>query len=260
MDAAHLTKKRKRKHEPDTGTAPTSKDMGKTTKKELEKLEKKERKAREKKALKAAEAAKAEAQEKIAREAEEELKTEKEKKERKKKKRAAEEAEIDLEEPSDLETEDGDEDLLNESEGDENEEKEDEKGEEKVDEEEDTSMPPVRPAAVLPEDTNIPVNTQLSLPVVGENPVYFKDLTLHPNTMKAIEKLGYTKMTEVQARTIPPCMAGRDVLGAAKTGSGKTLAFLIPAVEMLSSLKFKPRNGTGVIVSPISPRILSQNR
>lgn len=32
-------------------------------------------------------------------------------------------------------------------------------------------------------------------------------------------------------------------MGAAKTGSGKTLAFLIPAVELLFKLKFKPRNG-----------------
>ncbi|KAI7583720.1 ATP-dependent RNA helicase, partial [Hortaea werneckii] len=46
-------------------------------------------------------------------------------------------------------------------------------------------------------------------------------------------------------------LAGRDVLGAAKTGSGKTLAFLLPAIEMLHSLRFKPRNGTGVIV--VSP-------
>jgi superfamily II DNA/RNA helicase len=50
-------------------------------------------------------------------------------------------------------------------------------------------------------------------------------------------------MTEVQARTIPPLLAGRDVLGAAKTGSGKTIAFLVPAVELLYKLKFKPRNG-----------------
>ncbi|GMG39173.1 unnamed protein product [[Candida] boidinii] len=55
-------------------------------------------------------------------------------------------------------------------------------------------------------------------------------------------------MTEVQARTIPPLLAGKDVLGAAKTGSGKTLAFLIPAIEILYSLKYKPRNGTGAIV------------
>lgn len=41
------------------------------------------------------------------------------------------------------------------------------------------------------------------------------------------------------------------MLGAAKTGSGKTLAFLIPVVEMLNSVRFKPRNGTGAIV--VSP-------
>ena len=80
---------------------------------------------------------------------------------------------------------------------------------------------------------------------VGED---FADLKLSDGTMKAIAKMGFTKMTAVQARTIPPLLAGKDVLGAAKTGSGKTLAFLIPAIEMLHSLKFKPRNGTGVIV------------
>ena len=63
--------------------------------------------------------------------------------------------------------------------------------------------------------------------------------------------MGFKKMTEVQARSIPAALTGRDILGAAKTGSGKTLAFLIPVVEMLARLKFKPRNGTGVIV--ISP-------
>ncbi|KAL4207407.1 ATP-dependent RNA helicase HAS1 [Rhizopus microsporus] len=79
----------------------------------------------------------------------------------------------------------------------------------------------------------------------------FESLDCCERTKNAIKDLGFEKMTEVQARTIPPLMAGRDVLGAAKTGSGKTLAFLIPAVEILYRLKFKPRNGTGaVIVSP----------
>ncbi|KAJ1737886.1 ATP-dependent RNA helicase [Coemansia sp. Benny D160-2] len=76
----------------------------------------------------------------------------------------------------------------------------------------------------------------------------FDALPLTDQTKKAVEEMGFTKMTEVQARTIPPLLAGRDVLGAAKTGSGKTLAFMIPAIELLSRLKFKPRNGTGVIV------------
>ncbi|KAL1927274.1 hypothetical protein VTP01DRAFT_3903 [Rhizomucor pusillus] len=79
----------------------------------------------------------------------------------------------------------------------------------------------------------------------------FESLDCCEKTKNGIKDMGFTKMTEVQARTIPPLMAGRDVLGAAKTGSGKTLAFLIPAIEMLYRLKFKPRNGTGVII--VSP-------
>lgn len=91
----------------------------------------------------------------------------------------------------------------------------------------------------------------LSLPNGGTNAEKFTELNLSEKTMKAIEEMKFEKMTEIQRRGIPPLLAGRDVLGAAKTGSGKTLAFLIPAVEMLTSLRFKPRNGTGAIV--VSP-------
>lgn len=38
------------------------------------------------------------------------------------------------------------------------------------------------------------------------------------NVRQAIEGMGHTYMTEVQARTIPHLMAGKDLLGAAKTG------------------------------------------
>ncbi|XP_014283069.1 uncharacterized protein [Halyomorpha halys] len=70
-------------------------------------------------------------------------------------------------------------------------------------------------------------------------------------TLKAIEDMGFTQMTEIQAKAIPPLLEGRDLVGNAKTGSGKTLAFLIPAIEMIVKLKFKPRNGTGcIIISP----------
>lgn len=71
------------------------------------------------------------------------------------------------------------------------------------------------------------------------------------NTLKGIKDMGFTHMTEIQARSIPPLLEGRDLIGAAKTGSGKTLAFLIPAVELIYKLKFMPRNGTGcIIISP----------
>jgi len=70
-------------------------------------------------------------------------------------------------------------------------------------------------------------------------------------TMKGIEDMGFTMMTEIQGQTIPHLLEGRDLVGSAKTGSGKTLSFLIPAVELIYKLKFMPRNGTGVVI--ISP-------
>ncbi|TVY13296.1 ATP-dependent RNA helicase HAS1 [Lachnellula arida] len=102
------------------------------------------------------------------------------------------------------------------------------------------------------EEESIPGAGALSLPTTaGAQPKKFSDLNLSDKTMKAIADMKFETMTEIQQRGIPPLLAGRDVLGAAKTGSGKTLAFLIPAIEMLSALRFKPRNGTGVIV--VSP-------
>ncbi|KAF7586157.1 atp-dependent rna helicase [Aspergillus hancockii] len=98
---------------------------------------------------------------------------------------------------------------------------------------------------------DLPSAETISLPRPDGEPVKFTELGLSEKTMKGIEGMGFETMTEVQRRTIPPLLAGRDVLGAAKTGSGKTLSFLIPAIEMLSALRFKPRNGTGVVI--VSP-------
>lgn len=95
---------------------------------------------------------------------------------------------------------------------------------------------------------DIPAATNLSLPATGADPTKFSELNLSEKTLKAVEGMGFDDMTEIQQRSIGPLLAGRDVLGAARTGSGKTLAFLIPAIELLYSLKFKPRNGTGVII------------
>jgi len=71
----------------------------------------------------------------------------------------------------------------------------------------------------------------------------FSTLSLSEPTTKALADMGFTTMTPVQEKCIPSLLAGKDVLGAARTGSGKTLAFLIPAVELLHKMKFKPRNG-----------------
>ncbi|KAF8590655.1 DEAD-domain-containing protein [Ramaria rubella] len=88
-------------------------------------------------------------------------------------------------------------------------------------------------------------------PTTLDNRVQFSSLELSDATNKGLHNMGFRRMTSIQAKAIPVLLAGQDVLGAARTGSGKTLAFLIPAVELLHRLKFKPRNGTGIII--VSP-------
>jgi hypothetical protein len=48
----------------------------------------------------------------------------------------------------------------------------------------------------------------------------FSSLQLSEPTAKAVVEMGFSAMTEVQARTIPALLEGRDVLGAARTGAG----------------------------------------
>lgn len=74
---------------------------------------------------------------------------------------------------------------------------------------------------------------------------------VNANLLKAVHDLGFTTMTEIQAKSIDPLLEGKDVLASAKTGSGKTLAFLLPAIELLHKLNWKQHNGTGIII--VSP-------
>ncbi|KAF2211708.1 hypothetical protein CERZMDRAFT_22744, partial [Cercospora zeae-maydis SCOH1-5] len=101
------------------------------------------------------------------------------------------------------------------------------------------------------EAADLPSAVGVSLPSTSEEPKKFSEMNLSEKTMRAINDMKFENMTEIQRRAMGPLLAGKDVLGAAKTGSGKTLAFLVPCVELLHGLRFKPRNGTGVIV--VSP-------
>ena len=51
--------------------------------------------------------------------------------------------------------------------------------------------------------------------------------------MKALEAMQIETPTEIQARSIPHLLEGKDVIGQAFTGSGKTLAFGIPLIEKI---------------------------
>ncbi|HEV8340273.1 MAG TPA: DEAD/DEAH box helicase [bacterium] len=66
-----------------------------------------------------------------------------------------------------------------------------------------------------------------------EAPVAFGGLTVRPETLRAIHRLGWTEPTPIQTRVIPLLAQGRDLIGEAQTGSGKTGAYGIPLVERL---------------------------
>lgn len=90
--------------------------------------------------------------------------------------------------------------------------------------------------------------SSLCLGILSDQKFTALEGTVCEPTLLGIKDMGFVTMTEIQAKAIPPLLEGRDLVGAAKTGSGKTLAFLIPAIDLIYKLKFKPRNGTGVII------------
>ena len=69
----------------------------------------------------------------------------------------------------------------------------------------------------------------------------FESLGLSKKLLQAVESEGYTTPTPVQEQSIPPLLAGRDVLGVAQTGTGKTAAFALPVLQLLLILSLLKR-------------------
>ncbi len=69
----------------------------------------------------------------------------------------------------------------------------------------------------------------------------FDALGLPENLLTALANMGFTSATAIQAQTIPPLLAGKDVLGEAQTGTGKTAAFGLPALAQIDTSIRKPQ-------------------
>ncbi len=62
----------------------------------------------------------------------------------------------------------------------------------------------------------------------------FESLGLSAETLRVLAQERFLHPTPIQARAIPPALAGKDVIGCAATGTGKTAAFALPLLEKLS--------------------------
>jgi ATP-dependent RNA helicase DeaD len=79
------------------------------------------------------------------------------------------------------------------------------------------------------------------------SPATFADLQIHASVLRAIADVGYESPTAIQAATIPPLMAGSDVVGLAQTGTGKTAAFAIP---ILSKIDITSKATQALVLAP----------
>ena len=72
-------------------------------------------------------------------------------------------------------------------------------------------------------------------------------MDLSPEIMRAVEAMGFTEPSTVQAKTIPLMMEGTDINAIAPTGTGKTCAFGIP---MLEYVQLKDSRIQEVVLAP----------
>ena len=61
----------------------------------------------------------------------------------------------------------------------------------------------------------------------------YSDLLLSEETLKAVERMGFTELTEIQEKAIPVMLEGREIIAKAPTGTGKTCAFGVPIMEKI---------------------------
>jgi ATP-independent RNA helicase DbpA len=67
----------------------------------------------------------------------------------------------------------------------------------------------------------------------------FSSLGLSPELLDNLSSLGYEAMTPIQEQSLPPILAGQDVIAQGKTGSGKTAAFGLGLLAKLDTASLR---------------------
>ncbi|ATG52266.1 ATP-dependent RNA helicase [Brachybacterium vulturis] len=90
---------------------------------------------------------------------------------------------------------------------------------------------------------------ETAAPVEPEVPAApsFDDIALPAPLRRAVDELGFTTPSAIQAQAIPPLLEGRDVIGVAQTGTGKTAAFGLP---LLAAIDPSRREVQALVLAP----------
>src|SRR5690242_13637633 len=86
----------------------------------------------------------------------------------------------------------------------------------------------------------------------------FGEFELHPDLLKGVKELGFTRPTPIQSDAIPAAMTGRDVLACAMTGSGKTMAFLLPILHRLLEQRRRGMRGPRALIMTPTRELAAQ--
>jgi ATP-dependent RNA helicase DDX47/RRP3 len=91
--------------------------------------------------------------------------------------------------------------------------------------------PPKKSKTITIDDQN-ESDSELAVPADTESTTTFGELGIMDSLCEACEKMGFTRPTPIQQKSIPLALTGRDVIGLAETGSGKTAAFALPILQV----------------------------
>ena len=83
----------------------------------------------------------------------------------------------------------------------------------------------------------------------------FSELNLNKDILRAVEELGYTETTEIQAKTIAPILEGRDVTGKILNGYGQNGGVFASDYRKMYR---QPRQSVGAYTFP-NPRARGSN-
>lgn len=78
----------------------------------------------------------------------------------------------------------------------------------------------------------------------------FEELDLEESVLDGLYAMNFQETTPIQELSIPPILAGKDIMGFAQTGTGKTAAYVLPVINELSKGNYPTDAINALIMAP----------